>query len=69
MNRDDRLVALERCAVVVLGVYLAGVGINALTQADVMYANYLRWPVAAPIALIIGITLVVVGFRLHREKR
>ena len=69
MRRDAQLAALERCAVMVLGVYLAGVGINVLTQGDVMYSNYLRWPVAAPIALMIGVLLVVMGFRLHRQKR
>lgn len=36
-------------------------------SGDVMYSNYLRWPVAAPIALVIGVVLMVVGFRLRRE--
>ena len=68
MTRDARLSALERCAITVLGVYLAGAGINALTRGQVMYRNWFRWPVAAPIAVIIGIILIVVGFRLHRQQ-
>ena len=68
MNRDPRLATLERCAVVVAGIYLAGVGINVMTRGDVMYSNYLRWPVAAPIALIIGVVLMLIGFRLRREQ-
>ncbi|HYR28047.1 MAG TPA: hypothetical protein VEU30_06245 [Thermoanaerobaculia bacterium] len=67
MNRDPRLATLERCTVVVAGIYLAGVGINVLTRGDVTYSNYLRWPVAAPIALIIGVVLMFIGFRLRRE--
>ena len=63
MKQGTRLSALERSAVVVLGVYLAGVGINVLTRSSVMYSNYLRWPVAAPIALIVGVMLVVRGFQ------
>ena len=65
MRRAARLSVLERCAVIVLGVYLAGAGLNVLTRGDVMYANYLHWPVAAPIALTIGIVLVVAGLRLR----
>ena len=68
MKRDSRLSALERCAVLVLGIYLASVGLNVLTQGAVMYPNGFRWPVAAPIALTIGVILIVVGFRLHREQ-
>lgn len=63
MKHDDRLSALERSAVVVLGIYLAGVGVDVLTQGDVLYTNYLRWPVAAPLALIIGVVLVFRGFQ------
>lgn len=67
MKHDDRLSALERSAVVVLGIYLAGVGVHVLTQGDVMYTNYLRWPVVAPLALIIGVVLVFRGF--HAPSR
>lgn len=67
MSRDARLAALERCAVIVAGLYLAGVGINFLTRGDVMYANYLRWPAAAPVAFIIGVSLIIIGFRLRRQ--
>ena len=68
MSRDRRLATLERCAVVAGGMYLAGVAVNVMTRGEAMYANYLRWPVAAPIALTIGIILMVAGFRLHRDK-
>ena len=68
MNGDPRLATLERWAVIVAGIYLAGVGINVMTRGDVMYSNYLRWPVAAPIALVIGIILIVAGIRLRRDK-
>ena len=68
MSRDPQLATLERCAVVVAGIYFAGVGINVMTRGYVMYSNYLRWPAAAPVALVIGIILMVIGFRLHREK-
>ena len=68
MRRDARLAVLEQCAVVVLGLYLAGVGINVLTRGGVMYTNWFRWPVAAPIAVIVGVILIVVGFRLNRAK-
>jgi hypothetical protein len=69
MRRDARLSVVECCAVIVLGVYLAAVGVNVLTLGDVVYANYLHWPVAAPIALAIGIVLVVVGLRLRPHSR
>ena len=64
MNRAARLAAYQRCAVVVLGVYLAGVGINVMTRGDVMYLNWLRSPVVAPVALIIGVILIAAGFNL-----
>ena len=63
---DARLAALERCAVLVLGVYLAGVGINILTHGEVMYSNAFRWRIDAPSAVIIGIILIVVSFRVNR---
>ena len=67
MNGNARLAMLERCAVVVAGIYLAGVGINVMTRGGVTYANYLRWPASAPVALVVGVVLMVIGFRLHRE--
>ena len=69
MNGNPRLTTLERCAVVVAGIYLAAVGVNVLTRGDVIYSNYLRSPVAAPIALGIGVILIVSGFRLDHDKR
>jgi hypothetical protein len=65
-DRPAHLVALERGAIVVLGLYLAGVGLNAITSGDSMYSNYLRWPVVAPIAVVIGVILIIGGLVLHR---
>lgn len=54
---------LERSAVVVLGLYLVGVGLNAIISAGGWtYLNTLRSPVSAPIAISIGIALIAVGF-------
>lgn len=62
----ERLTALERCAVIVLGLYLAGVGLQAIVAGESTYANYLRMPVAAPVAFVIGIVLIVAGLALRR---
>jgi hypothetical protein len=56
---------LERCAIVVLGLYLAGAGIRALAAGHWMYPNYLRTEVAAPVSLVIGIVLIVAGLTLR----
>lgn len=62
----ERLIALERCAIVVLGMYLAGTGIHALGSGGWTYLNYVRSPVAAPIAIVIGVALIVAGFVVRR---
>ena len=67
MKQAARLVILERCAVVVLGLYLAGSGLQALLRGAATYSNWLRWPVAAPLAIVLGVILVVAGFWLHRD--
>jgi hypothetical protein len=66
-SSSDRahLVALERAAIIVLGLYLAAVGTNALASGDWMYSNYLRWPVAAPLSIAIGVVLMIAGFALR----
>jgi hypothetical protein len=68
MNPYTRLATLERYAVVVAGIYLAGGGINVMTRGDVMYSNYLRSPAAAPIAFVLGLILIAAGFRLRRRQ-
>lgn len=63
-SSSDRapLRVLERLAVVTLGLYLTAVGFHALSGGDILYRNYLRSPVAAPVAVAIGITLMIAGF-------
>lgn len=65
-DRRERLIALERCAIVVLGLYLTGVGMRALSAGQWMYANYLRSEVAAPVAIVIGVVLIVAGLTLRQ---
>ena len=65
-NSERRSVsALERCTVVVLGVYLSAVGLHAIAAGHVLYRNYLRDPVFAPIAIVIGIVLIAAGFAIR----
>ena len=49
-----------------LGVYLAATGANAIVAGRWMYQNYLHWPVAAPVALLIGAVMIVAGVGLRR---
>ncbi|HEV8661411.1 MAG TPA: hypothetical protein VGS96_22640 [Thermoanaerobaculia bacterium] len=58
--------ALERFTVVMLGVYLSAVGIHMLTAGHMLYRNYLRSPVLAPIAVIIGLVLIGAGLTLRK---
>lgn len=58
--------ALERCAIVVLGLYLTGAGTRAIAAGQWMYSNYLRTEVAAPVAIVIGIVLIVAGLTLRQ---
>ena len=60
------LTALVRCTVVVLGLYVAGSGLNAIGRGELTYWNYLRSPVAAPVAILIGVVLIVAGLVLRR---
>lgn len=41
------------------GVYLVGVGTNALATGHLMYVDYVGWPVAAPVAIALGMVLIV----------
>lgn len=52
---------LERSALVALGVYLFAVGLHAVGAGRLIYLNYLRWPVAAPLAITIGLIVIVAG--------
>jgi hypothetical protein len=49
-----------------LGVYLSAVGIHMLTAGHMLYRNYLRSPVLAPIAVIIGLVLIGAGLTLRK---
>lgn len=51
----------------VLGLYLTGVGIRAMAEGHWMYANYLRSEVAAPVAIVIGVVLIVAGLTLRHR--
>ena len=48
-----------------LGVYLAAVGLNMALRGHVVYRNYLHTPVLAPIAVVIGVTLIIAAFVLR----
>ena len=52
---------LERCAVVVLGLYLIAVGLHAISASQLLYRNYLHSPVLAPVTIVIGVALIVAG--------
>ena len=56
---------LERITVVVLGVYLSAIGIHAIAAGHILYRNYLRDPVLAPIAVVIGIVLIAAGMAIR----
>ena len=60
------MIALVRCTVIALGLYVAGSGFKAIGTGNLMYLNYLRAPVAAPVAIIIGVVLIVAGLVLRR---
>ena len=57
---------LERCAIVALGVYLSAVGLHMAATGHLIYRNYLLAPVAAPVAIVIGVVIVAAGFFVHR---
>ena len=49
-----------------LGVYLSAVGVHMMTVGHLLYQNYLRSPVFAPIAIVIGIVLILAGVTLRK---
>jgi hypothetical protein len=50
---------------VVLGVYLSAVGLHTIAGGHILYRNYLRDPVLAPIAVVIGIVLIAAGVAIR----
>lgn len=64
-SNSERLWSLERVTIVVLGVYLAAVGFNVLAARHILYRNYLRGPALAPIAVVIGIILIIGGMTMR----
>jgi hypothetical protein len=65
-NSERRSISpLERITVVVLGVYLSAVGLHTIAAGHILYRNYLRDPVLAPIALVIGIVLIGAGVAIR----
>jgi hypothetical protein len=51
---------------VLLGLYLTAVGIHSIAAGHIVYRNYLRGPVLAPVAIAIGIILMVAGLVMRR---
>ncbi len=65
-NSEPRSISpLERITVVVLGVYLSAVGLHSIVAGHILYRNYLRDPVLAPIAVVIGIVLIAAGMAIR----
>lgn len=56
-----RIGCLERVTVALVGVYLVGVGTHALATGHLLYVDYVGWPVAAPVAIALGMVLIVAG--------
>lgn len=48
-----------------LGIYLAAVGLHMSLRGHVTYRNYLNTPVLAPVAVAIGVILVIASFVLR----
>jgi hypothetical protein len=64
-SNSERLWSLERVTIVMLGVYLAAVGLNVLAARHIFYRNYLHGPAFEPIAVVIGIILVIAGMTMR----
>ena len=52
---------LERAAVLTLGLYLAGTGASALWRGEWLYADYVGLRVPAPLAVLAGVLLLILG--------
>ena len=57
---------LERLTIVMLGVYLAAVGVHTIATGHFLYRNYLNGTVVAPIAVGIGAILICAGISMRR---
>lgn len=57
--------SLERITIVMLGIYLAAIGVHTIVAGHLLYRNYLRTPVLAPVAVAIGAILIVAGFAMR----
>ena len=64
-SSEPHLGSLERVTIVLLGVYLAAVGVHTIAAGHLLYRNYLRAPVLAPIALVIGAVLILAGIAMR----
>ena len=60
-SEPSSITRLERCTIVVLGVYLSTVGVRAATAGHFLYRNYIHSVIWAPLAILIGTVLVAAG--------
>lgn len=65
-SSESRPELLERLTIVMLGLYLAAVGIHAIAAGHVQYLNYMRGTVLAPVAVAIGAILICAGVAMRR---
>lgn len=65
-NSEHPSFFLERLTVVLLGVYLGGVGVRTLAAGHFLYRNYLHTPVLAPVGLAIGAILICAGISMRQ---
>jgi hypothetical protein len=64
-SNSESLISIERLTVIVLGVYLAAVGLHMVLRGHPLYRNYLHTPVPAPVAVVLGLVLIIAGFVLR----
>lgn len=62
---ESRPALLERLTIVMLGLYLTAVGIHAIAAGHILYLNYLRGTVPAPVAVAIGAILICAGIAMR----
>jgi hypothetical protein len=65
-NSERPVSALERLTIVLLGLYLATVGVHMIATGHLLYRNYLQGPVLAPVAVAIGVVLICGGVAMRR---
>jgi hypothetical protein len=64
-SSSEHWLSLERLTIMMLGIYLGGVGLHMALRGHLTYRNYLNAPVLAPVALAIGGILVIAAFVLR----